>query len=63
MTKFIGAFLGPMFAEQKVGAEILLGSLSADGDDFTTTPCSRCTRADLPPSFEGCIRRGSKLSY
>ena len=30
MTKFIASYLGPMFAEQKVGAEIFLGSLSMD---------------------------------
>jgi glucosylceramidase len=30
MTKFIGAYLGPMFAEQKVSAQIFLGSLSED---------------------------------
>jgi glucosylceramidase len=30
MTKFIGAYLGPMFADQKVNAQIFLGSLSED---------------------------------
>jgi len=30
MTKLIGTHLGPMFAEQKVGAQIFLGSLSED---------------------------------
>ncbi len=30
MTKLIGSHLGPMFAEQKLGAEIFLGSLSED---------------------------------
>ncbi|HXT99766.1 MAG TPA: glycoside hydrolase family 30 beta sandwich domain-containing protein [Polyangia bacterium] len=33
MTRFIGAYLGPMFAEQKVNAQIFLGSLSQDGGD------------------------------
>jgi glucosylceramidase len=31
MTKFIGAYLGPMFADQNVNAQIFLGSLSEDG--------------------------------
>jgi glucosylceramidase len=31
MTRFIGAYLGPMFADQKVDAQIFLGSLSEDG--------------------------------
>jgi glucosylceramidase len=30
MTKFIGAHLGPMFADQNVSAQIFLGSLSTD---------------------------------
>jgi glucosylceramidase len=30
MTKFIGAYLGPMFADQQVNAQIFLGSLSED---------------------------------
>jgi glucosylceramidase len=30
MTTFIGAYLGPMFADQKVNAQIFLGSLSED---------------------------------
>ncbi len=31
MTKFIGSYLGPTFAQQQVGAQIFLGSLSEDG--------------------------------
>ena len=31
MTKFIGGYLGPTFAAQKVNAQIFLGSLSQDG--------------------------------
>src|SRR4029079_16251412 len=32
MTRFIGATLGPMFADQNVNAQIFLGSLSEDGN-------------------------------
>ena len=31
MTKFIGAHLGPTFADQQIGSQIFLGSLSEDG--------------------------------
>jgi glucosylceramidase len=32
MTRFIGAYLGPTFADQNVSAQIFLGSLSEDGN-------------------------------
>jgi glucosylceramidase len=46
MTRFIGAYLGPMFADQKVNAEIFLGSLSEDGNTGRARDIISAVRAD-----------------
>ena len=48
MTRFIGAYLGPMFADQNVNAEIFLGSLSEDGGGGKARAIMSAVMADAP---------------